>query len=318
MRRVWIIAAVLIAIAGGSALLYFYLQPKPAPAQLVYGSGRIEADEVRIAPQVAGRLLETAAREGNILQAGQVVARIDSSDLELSASQAEAQRRATLYSTGQIDAQIRLAEHHAMIAQGDLARFETLRRQGWTTISQLDVRRNAYATASDQASALRQQRAQTIAQTEVASHSLALARQQLGKTLIRAPLTGAVLERLAEPGEVLAAGQPVAILADLRKVRLRIFVSEAELGKIRLGSPARIRVDAFRDREFAARVARVDAQAQFTPRDVHMRDERVRTVYGVQLEADNATGLLKPGMPADAWILWDRVAGWPSRLVVPE
>jgi len=318
MRRVWIIAAVLIAIAGGAAALYYYLQPKPAPAQLVYGSGRIEADEVRIAPQVAGKLLENVAREGNSLEAGQIVARIDSTDLQLSASSAEAQRKATLYSTGQIDAQIRLADHHAMIAQGDLARYETLRREGWTTVSQLDLRRNAYATASDQASALRQQRAQTIAQTEVASRSLELARQQLGKTLLRAPLSGAVLERLAEPGEVLAAGQPVAVVADLRKVRLKIFVSEADLGKIRLGSPVRIRVDAFPGRDFAARVARVDAQAQFTPRDVHMRDERVRTVYGVQLEADNPTGLLKPGMPADAWILWNSKAGWPGRLEVPE
>lgn len=318
MRRVRIIAVVLIVIAGSAALLYFYLQPKPAPAQLVYGSGRIEADEVRIAPQVTGKLLENVAREGDSLQAGQVVARIDSTDLELSASQAAAQRKATLYSTGQIDAQIRLAEHHAMIAKGDLARFETLRREGWTTVSQLDVRRNAFATASDQASALRQQRAQTIAETEVASRSLELARQQLGKTLLRAPVSGAVLERLAEPGEVLTAGQPVAVVADLRKVRLRIFVSEAELGKIKLGSPARIRVDAFPNRDFPAHVAQVDAQAQFTPRDVHMRDERVRTVYGVQLEAENAAGLLKPGMPTDAWILWNTNAGWPSRLAVPE
>jgi HlyD family secretion protein len=308
----------LLLIAAGSWLGYQLLQPEPVAAQVVYGSGRIEADEVRIAPQVAGKLLEHVAREGDTVQAGQVVARIDSTDLELTASQAEAQRKATAYSTRQVDAQIRLADHHAMTAQGDLARYEALRRAGWATIPQLDVRRNAYVAAVDQASALRQQRAQTIAQTEVAARSLALARQQLGKTVVRAPLSGSVLERLAEPGEVLAAGQPLAVVADLRKVRLRVFASEADLGKIRLGSPARIRVDAFANREFPARVARVDAQAQFTPRDVHMADERVRTVYGVLLEADNPTGLLKPGMPADAWILWNRTAGWPARLTVPE
>lgn len=318
MRRVWIIALVLIAIAGGSAFAYFRLQPKPDPPQIVYGSGRIEADEVRIAPQVGGKLLENVAREGDTLQAGQLVARIDSADLELTASQAEAQRKAIGYSTGQIDAQIRLADHHAMIARGDLSRYEKLRHEGWTTISQLDIRRNAFATASDQASALRQQRAQTIAQTEVAARSLALARQQLGKTVIRAPLSGAVLERLAEPGEVVAAGQAVAVVADLRKIRLKVFVSEADLGKIRLGAPARIRIDASPNREFPAHVARVDAQAQFTPRDVHMRDERIRTVYGVLLEADNPDGLLKPGMPADAWILWNSGGSWPARLVVPE
>jgi len=127
-----------------------------------------------------------------------------------------------------------------------------------------------------------------------------------------------VLERLAEPGEVVAAGQPVAVVADLERVTLKVYVSEADLGRIRLDAPARIRVDAFADRWFPARVARVDAQAQFTPRDVHMEDERVRTVYGVTLEALNPDGLLKPGMPADAWILWDAASGWPAQLAIPE
>ena len=318
MKRVWIVAVLLLVIAAGSAFAYFRLQPKPQATQLVYGSGRIEADEVRIAPEVAGRLLENVAREGETVESGQILARVDGSDYELKTNQAEAQRKATRYSASQIDAQIRLAEHHAGIARADLARYEILRRKGWATLPQLDVRRNAYETAIDQASALRQQRAQAVAQTEVANRSLALARQQLGRTIIRAPLSGRVLERLAEPGEVVAAGQPITVLADLRGVRLKIFISEEDIGRLRLGAPARIRVDAFPDRSFDARVARIDAQAQFTPRDVHMKNERVRTVYGVTLEASNPDGLLKPGMPADAWILWDAARGWPARLIVPE
>jgi HlyD family secretion protein len=127
-----------------------------------------------------------------------------------------------------------------------------------------------------------------------------------------------VLARLAEPGEVVAPGQPVAIIADLSRVRLRVFIGERDLGRVRLGAEARIRVDAFPDRFFPARVAQVDAQAQFTPRDVHTEDERSRTVYGVMLEASNPDAFLKPGMPADAWILWDDGAGWPARLIVPE
>lgn len=317
MKRISIIAVALLVLVIGSAFAYFYLQPRPDPPQVVYGSGRIEADEVRVAPQVTGKLLENFAREGQTVESGQVMARIDAVDFDLQASQADAQRKASSYSTTQVEAQIHLAEHHASVAQADLARYETLRQQGWATIPQLDARRNAYESAMDQASALRQQRAQTLAQTEVASRTLALARQQLGRAVIRAPLTAAVLERLAEPGEVVAAGQPIAVLADLRKVRLKVFVTEAELGKIRLGAPARIRVDAFPKREFAARVAQVDAQAQFTPRDVHLKDERARTVYGVLLEADNRDGLLKPGMPADAWILW-QAGRWPAKLAVPE
>ena len=317
MTRVSIIAAILLAITGASAYFYWRLQPEPQPAQLVYGSGRIEVDEVRVAPEVSGRLLENRVREGDALRTGDLIARVDPVDYELQAGQAAAQRNATLRSGSQIDAQIVLAAHHAETAQRDLTRFETLRRDGWVTAQRLDVARNAYAAAAGEVNVLRQQRAQADAQAESAARSLALARSQLGRTRISAPLSGRVLERLAEPGEVVAAGQPIAVMANLSTVRLRIFIGERDLGRLRLGAGARIRVDAFPDRTFAARVARVDAQAQFTPRDVHMEDERVRTVYGVILEADNPDGLLKPGMPADAWILWDRQAAWPPRLLVP-
>ena len=318
MRRLSIIVAVLVAILGGSAFLYFWLQPKPQPAQVVYGSGRIEADEVRVAPEVAGRLLLVNGREGQKASKGELLAVVDPTDYELQASQAFAQQTATRRSASQIDGQIDLYSHHAMTAKADLARYETLRRQGWATIPQLDLRRNAYVAAADQVSVLRQQRAQADAQADVAGHTLSLARQRLQRTRIYAPISGSILSRLAEPGEVVAIGQPVTILADLNVVRLKLFVSEADLGRVRLGAPAKIRVDAFPNREFDARIARVDAQAQFTPRDVHMKSERVRTVYGVTLEARNPEGLLKPGMPADAWILWDGVLGWPTRLTVPE
>ena len=318
MRRVSIIALLLIGLVGGSAYLYWRLQPEPQAAQLVYGSGRIEADEVRVAPEVAGRLVEHRLREGELVRAGELLARIDSVDFELQAGQASAQLTAARRSASQIDAQTHLARHHAETSRNDLARYETLRRQGWVTVQQIDVRRNAYMAAADQVSVLGQQRAQADALSDVAARSLALARERLARTRIHSPLSGRVLERLAEPGEVVAAGQPLAVIANLDRIRLKVFVSEADLGRLRLGAPARIRVDAFPNRTFAARIAQVDAQAQFTPRDVHMKDERARTVYGITLEAANPEGLLKPGMPADAWILWDKARGWPARLVIPE
>ena len=318
MKKLSIIIAVLVALIGGSAFLYFRLQPKPQPSQLVYGSGRIEADEVRVAPEVAGRLLLVNGREGETVSKGELLARIDPVDFELQASQALAQQTATRRSASQIDGQIDLYSHHAMTARADLARYETLRGQGWATIPQLDLRRNAYVAAADQVSVLRQQRAQADAQVDVAGRTLSLARQRLQRTRIYSPISGSILSRLAEPGEVVAVGQPVTVLADLNTVRLKVFVSEADLGRLRLGAPARIRVDAFPNRQFDARIARVDAQAQFTPRDVHVADERARTVYGVTLEAANPQGLLKPGMPADAWVLWDQARGWPARLTVPE
>jgi HlyD family secretion protein len=109
-----------------------------------------------------------------------------------------------------------------------------------------------------------------------------------------------------------------AVLVDLAQLELRIFVPEPGIGKVQLGAPARVKVDAFPDRTFAARVARIDQQAQSTPRDIHMPEERMRLVFGVTLALANPESVLKPGMPADAWMLADPAAAWPERLVVPR
>ena len=308
----------LLLLAAGSAVLYWKLQPEPQAEQVIYGSGRIETDEVRVAMEVPGRLLENRAVEGTTLDSGVLLARIDPQDFDLQAERAAAQRTVARSSAAQIDSQIGLAAHHAMTAKADLDRYETLRSEGWVTAPSLDARRNAYVAAADEVRVLRQQRAAADAEMQAASRTVDLARSQIGKTRIAAPISGAVLERLAEPGEVVAAGQTLAVLANLTTVRLKVFISERDLGRVRMGAPARIRIDAFPGRDFSARVARVDAQAQFTPRDVHMADERSRTVYGVTLEAANPEGLLKPGMPADAWILAEVKMGWPARLQVPK
>jgi HlyD family secretion protein len=313
-----LVALGLIPLAAGSAYTFWRLRPPPQPSQVIYGSGRIEADEVRVGVEIPGRLLVNRAIEGQQVTSGQLIAEIDPGDYELQADRAAAQRAAAVKTTAQVDVQIATAVHHAMIAKADLDRYEALGRRGFVSGQRLDAERATYVQTADQVSVLRQQRAAAADQALVAAKSLALAKSQMAKTQVRSPISGAVLERLAEPGEVLAAGQPVVVLADLSTVKLKVFISERDLGKVRFGAPVRVRVDAFPARDFPARVAEVDAQAQFTPRDVHMQDERSRTVYGVTLRAANPDGQLKPGMPADAWILWDAKAGWPSRLQVPQ
>ncbi len=314
----YLVAAGLAIIVAGSAGLFWMLKPQPPAAQVIYGSGRMEADEVRLGVEIPGRLLENAAVEGQALSAGQLVARLDPGDYALQARRAEAQRRAASVAAAAIAPQLDVARHHAETARANLRRYETLAPEGAVSAQEVDAQRNADQAALDQVRVLERQRAQALAQADEAASTVALAQSQTDKTRIYAPIGGAVLERLVEPGEVVAPGQAVAVMANLARVKLKVFVSERDLGKLRLGAPVRLRVDAFPGRDFAARVVRVDAQAQFTPRDVHMADERSRTVYGVTVEAPNPEGLLKPGMPADAWILWDLKAGWPARLRAPE
>ncbi len=182
-----------------------------------------------------------------------------------------------------------------------------------TTTNTIALRRQEYARALVQ-----------LEQGRAALHSaeqgvkLARAAQQeveatLADTQIRAPASGTILSRLAEPGEVVTAGRPLLILVDLSQLFLRVYIPGKEIGKITLGNPARITVDAFPHRFFSGQVSEIAQQAEFTPRDIHTPDERTTLVFGVKIALEESQGLLKPGMPADALIRWQEGAPWPDQ-----
>lgn len=148
-------------------------------------------------------------------------------------------------------------------------------------------------------------RTTAAAQAEAARGRVAEIEAQLADTRIVAPADGTVMAKLAEPGELVAAGRPIATLVNLEELFVRVYVAERDVGRIRLGAPARVTVDAYPGRQFAGAVSELAQQAEFTPKEVHMKDEREKLVYGVKLRLENADGLLKPGMPADAAIRID-------------
>ncbi len=141
---------------------------------------------------------------------------------------------------------------------------------------------------------------------------------RLDKTTIRAPVGGTVLAKGLRAGELASPGRLVARLVDLERVELQVFVAEPELGRLRVGDTVRVRVSAFPEQRFSGQVIRVDQEAQFTPRDIHLPSERVRMVFGVRIGLENPQGRLKPGMPADAWIRWDPEQEWPEELPIPR
>jgi HlyD family secretion protein len=121
-----------------------------------------------------------------------------------------------------------------------------------------------------------------------------------------------VATRTAEPGEVVMAGTPVITLIDLTRVYLRAFVPEGDIGRVRVGQPARVYLDSAPATPVEAVVSRIDPEATFTPENTYFREERVKQVVGVKLQLRGAVGFAKPGMPADGEILVDGAA-WPPR-----
>ena len=127
-----------------------------------------------------------------------------------------------------------------------------------------------------------------------------------------APFAGTIATRTAEPGEVVSAGTPVVTLVNLAEVYLRAFVPEGQIGRVRVGQPARVYLDSAPTEPIAAEVSRVDPEASFTPENTYFREDRVKQVVGVKLQLRGAVGFAKPGMPADGEILVEG-ADWPTR-----
>jgi len=240
------------------------------------------------------------------------------------------------------DAEVRVAQAEQKQARAAYERFEVLSRQGFVSASYMDeVRARARVADAKLAAALRareearaaEQRARAatgevavrelderrlradkarlIASRAALESRLAAARAgvaeveaALADTRLVAPADGTVIDRLVEPGELLAPGTPVATLVDLNDLYVRVYVAEKDVGKLRLGNSARIAVDAFPNRSFGGKVVEVAQRAEFTPKEAHMKDEREKLVFGVKVRVENPQGYLKPGMPADVTIRW--------------
>jgi len=116
-------------------------------------------------------------------------------------------------------------------------------------------------------------------------------------------MAGVVVAKNAEVGDLVGVGAPVVTVADLSQVYLRVFVSESDLARVKLGQPVDVRVDGFSGRTFRGTVDQINSSAEFTPRNVQTKEERVKLIFGVKVALPNPDGVLKPGLPADAVIL---------------
>lgn len=170
-------------------------------------------------------------------------------------------------------------------------------------LANIGIRGAQVATITRQ---IAQQRAEVVsanAAAEQARAQLVEAEANLRDLTVLAPFTGTVITRAAEPGEVVQAGTAIITLLDLKKVYLRGFVPEGEVGKIKIAQPAHVYLDSNPDRALDAEVSRIDPQATFTPENTYFRDDRVKQVVGLKLLLKTGSGFAKPGMPADAEVL---------------
>jgi HlyD family secretion protein len=293
---------------------------------VISASGTIEAVEVNVAAKVAGQVMDMAVDEGTRVKPGDTIASIDHVTLDIQLRQAEAgvrlaEAQLALLVKGarsedirQAEAAVKQADAAQRVAEDDARRMRELAKTGSVTPKSRDdaEARLTVAAAQQSAAAEALTKVRTLARPEeVRAAEARLAQAQaaadlLSKTIadctITAPAGGIVTHKAVEAGELVAPGAVVVTLVELDSVYVMIYVTEKELGRVKLGDAAEVKIDAFPDKVFAGQVTYISPEAEFTPKNVQTKEDRVKLVFGVKVEIENREGLLKPGLPADAII----------------
>jgi HlyD family secretion protein len=308
----------------------------PPPSNALTASGNVEATEVQVAPEVGGRVVELRVAEGDRVNAGDLIAILDTKDTELQIGRTRAERAAAaaqlhLFEAGaraedvrqaeaQVDAatsEIAAIDVEIRSAQTDLDRFEALLRanagsqkQRDDASTRVDLARERKRSAEERvrvarttldrvrAGARREELEGARARVATVDAQLAVLEKGLRDAQVTAPAGGIVTQKLVDAGEIVAPRMPLLVVTDLDHAWANVFVPEPAVPRITLGQAATVRTDA--GSSVPGKVTFISPRAEFTPRTVQTADERSKLVYRVKVTVDNAAGVLKQGMPVDA------------------
>lgn len=341
--------ALVLAVAAGVLMQWApWKQTGPGPG-FVSGNGRIEATEVAVATRLVGRVQEILVAEGDLVKAGQPVARmqIDSLQAQRDEGLARLQQAQAAISSAQVQVAQRESDHQAALAivvqrESDvdtalrrLPRSEQLAREGFFSTQLLDddrarVRSLQAALSAARAQARAAQAGIGAARTQVTSAeanvralqaTLARIDVELADSVLKAPRDGRVQFQVVQPGEVVGAGARVLQLVDLTDVYMTFFLPETVAGRVALGSDVRIVLDAAPDFVLPASVSFVASTAQFTPKTVETASERQKLMFRVRAQIPRELlqrhqEQVKTGLPGVAWLRVDPAVPWPAQLAI--
>jgi HlyD family secretion protein len=317
-RALWIFAIGALAIAGGIA---WYVFSRPAlPAGFATGNGRLEANQVYIANKYSGRIAEVLVNEGDTVQPGQVVARMDTSALDAQLREAEAQIKAAQDDRNVAQAQVSVKQADFDLANKQYTRSQQLVPGGAVSQQEADVDNAAMLASKAQLVGAQASSTQTLSRIAAAQATADRLRAEIKDAVLVSPIQARVETRLAEPGEVLPAGGRVFSINDLSDVYMYVYLPNEVTGKVPLGSEARIVLDAAPQYPIRAYVSYVSPVAQFTPKTVETSEERHNLTFRVKLQIPRErlqqfAPLVKTGLPGSGYVRFTN-ADWPANLQV--
>ncbi len=273
-KKIKLIIFIILVIAAAATVIFILKERRPN-GKVIKVSGNIEGDSVRISFRVEGQIEELLTDEGKVIKKNDIVARLNKD--ELSKIKAEA------------EAALRLAEYQYNLDYDDYIRAENLLKAGAISAQKRDTAKSKMDTDSAHMKQLRA--------------SLELANTKLGWADLASPLDGYVLVKSALSGEVVQVGAPVFTAVNLDELWVTAYIIESDLGKVKLGQKAYVETDSYRGKKYNGWVSFISNQTEFTPKFIQTTEERVKYVYRIKVRVDNSSLDLKPGMPADAYIM---------------
>jgi HlyD family secretion protein len=317
-KMLWIGVAVVAAIGG---FIAWKVLSKPAlPDGFAGGNGRLEAKQVFVSTKYPGRIKDVLFDEGATVQAGQVVARMDTTALEAQLQAAEAQISEAQANRTVAQAQIRVQQAGYDYANLQYQRSQSLVPRGAVSQQEAEIDNAHMLESRAQLAGAKAQEVKAGSTIEAQRSEADRLRSEIKDAVLVAPIQSRVETRLSEPGEVLPAGGRVFSLNDLSDVYMYIYLPEKITGKVPLGSEARIVLDAAPQYPIRAYVAFVSPMAQFTPKTVETAEERHNLTFRVKLQIPKERlqqylPLVKTGLPGMGYVRFTN-APWPAKLEV--
>ncbi|HEY8030919.1 MAG TPA: HlyD family efflux transporter periplasmic adaptor subunit [Methylocella sp.] len=320
-RHIHFLLVLLIGVAAGAASGWYWWRQHQnlLPAGIVWSNGRIDSEEIDIETKFAGRVLELLVDEGDMVKAGQVIARMDTRDLEAQLRKDEALVRQNEHVILEAEANVAQLQTQQTLAQQQLDRTKALLQRGYATRELFDQRQQALDGTRHASIAAKARVDEAIHSYNAAEHNVELDKVNIADNILVAPRDGRLQYRISEPGEVLPAGGKVFTMLDISDVYMDIYLPTLEAGRVKIGDDARIVLDAYPDRPIRAKVTFLAAQAQFTPKAVETKSERDKLMFRVKVRIDpdilrKYAESVRTGLPGDAYIRVDSNIEWPERL----
>ena len=312
-------AASLLAAVGWAA--WTLRQTNALPEGIVASNGRVEATQVEIATKMAGQVIEIVPREGDMVDVGSVVARLDRAEIDAQFRQAQAEAQRARKTSDAATAALASRKAELTFSQQEFDRTTILLKKGFATIQRLDQQRQQMSSASAAVDAANAQIEEAQAAIRAADAQVDRLKTVVNDATITSPVRGRVQYRLIEPGAVLPAGGRIATVLDLKDVYMTIFLSARDAGRVTIGDDARVVLDVAPDRVFPAFVSFVAAEAEFTPKTVETRTEREKLMFKVKLQGPPELlkafePRVKSGLRGVGYVRVARGVQWPASLSV--